>query len=265
MKQYKLIKKYPSLPKDWEVGMLVGHGDRQSSSYYSPCSIQFTDRKICHTEVVNHPECWQEVVEKDYEILSFQLSTGIATKQPDGRFKDAVQFTEEVALEQNLKIHSVKRLSDGEVFTVGDRIRHNNKVSYPEGIITKLHIVSDMLFVETNNKEKGFDTNISLVHKIHKKPLFTTEDGVEIFEDDNYYGVNKFLRIFSNNGEYFTAAYLENGSKRFSTKEAAEEYIMLNKPCLSYKDFEALWLQSVYSDQILKSVKNLVKYKNNGQ
>ena len=33
MKEYKLIKKYPSLPINWEEGMLVGQGDRQNGTY----------------------------------------------------------------------------------------------------------------------------------------------------------------------------------------------------------------------------------------
>lgn len=96
MKKYKLIQKYPSLARDWEPGMEVGLGDRNYG--YSPCSGNYTDcRKLDNTEVENNPEFWEEVVEKDYEILISR----VVTKE----------------------ILSVKRLSDGEIFTVGDRAK----------------------------------------------------------------------------------------------------------------------------------------------
>ena len=71
-KKYKLKKKYPSLPKDWKEGMEVGQGDRGKHSWYSPCNGKYSDRmKLSIDEVENNPEYWEEVVEKNYEILSF--------------------------------------------------------------------------------------------------------------------------------------------------------------------------------------------------
>ena len=42
MKQYKLIKWYPSLQKDWEVGMIVGLEDSIPTSF-SPCNRKYKD------------------------------------------------------------------------------------------------------------------------------------------------------------------------------------------------------------------------------
>jgi len=66
-----------------------------------------------------------------------------------------------------------------------------------------------------------------------KTPLFTTEDGVEIFENDKYY--------FINNGFMCVKSFAENlglliSAKTFHSKPKAEEYILLNKPCLSLND-----------------------------
>ena len=58
-KEYKLIQKYPSLPTDWEEGMIVGLGDRMNS--YSPCNGKYLDLKISNSEVEQNPKFWQKV------------------------------------------------------------------------------------------------------------------------------------------------------------------------------------------------------------
>ena len=77
-----------------------------------------------------------------------------------------------------------------------------------------------------------------IVEKV-KQPLLTTEDGVDIYEGDVFYstrknGLGSILK--------YTGHPLENASKKnedfvdFSTKEKAEEYILMNKPVLSLSD-----------------------------
>lgn len=53
---YKLLKWYPTLPKDWEVGMTVGRGD--VSWGYSPCDVLYTQKRITNDCVENQPEYW---------------------------------------------------------------------------------------------------------------------------------------------------------------------------------------------------------------
>lgn len=82
-----------------------------------------------------------------------------------------------------------------------------------------------------------------------KQPLFTTEDGVEIMKYDKTTLVYKVRKenftIISN----YAYQYSENSiaarenklySGLFSTKEVAEEYILMNKPCLSIKEIFSL-------------------------
>src|SRR5690606_3435836 len=84
--------------------------------------------------------------------------------------------------------------------------------------------------------------------------LFTTEDGVDVYEGDIVYSLetdrksrrkykvcsvlesttDKVPGCISSDG--FNALFPQDGDKIFSTPEAAEEYILLNKPCLSMKD-----------------------------
>lgn len=72
-----------------------------------------------------------------------------------------------------------------------------------------------------------------------KQPLFTTEDGVEIFENDKYWFVKPLQDYYL--GEVIAIEHSMTGRKQenildFSTKEKAEEYIIMNKPCLSLND-----------------------------
>jgi len=59
-KRYKLIKMYSSLPKDWEIGMIVGLGDRTWG--YSPESLKYDYfEPLSNLEVETNPEFWQEL------------------------------------------------------------------------------------------------------------------------------------------------------------------------------------------------------------
>jgi hypothetical protein len=145
-------------------------------------------------------EFWEEVIEKDYEILVYYC--------------------------QN-QIKSVKRLSDSEIFTIGDKITDGD-----------LGTCSIRGFKIENNKMHviylDYDYPLEKTVK-YKQPLFTTEDGVDIYKGDEIFIVNKFFTIgFSKGVEYNN----HKDNKFFSTKEAAQEYIILNKPCLSINDVQ---------------------------
>lgn len=78
MAEYTLLKKYPNLPKNWEVGMLVGIGDGKSA--YTPCSSKYVVMQIAAENVQNFPEYWEKVKEKEYEILGKWLILSKITK-----------------------------------------------------------------------------------------------------------------------------------------------------------------------------------------
>jgi len=73
----------------------------------------------------------------DYEILEFVTDyLGVANerfyRRNDGLFESHVvqrynTLSEEVLLHNKASIHSVRRISDGEVFQIGDRVFHNNE------------------------------------------------------------------------------------------------------------------------------------------
>lgn len=62
--------------------------------------------------------------------------------------------------------------------------------------------------------------------KVKDKPLFTTEDGVDIYEGDEYYWLTNLDQIVYNTASIGSGT---NGFKCFSTYEAAEEYIAKHK------------------------------------
>jgi hypothetical protein len=224
MKQckYKLIKKYPGSDS---VGTIVtGYG---KDGWYSKGS---GGKTYDWTLVVYNPEFWEEVVEKDYEILKTCPIEGT--------------------------IYSVKRLSDGEVFTVGDLI----KTPYTDctritGFNTKY---STEYFIEIST---GFTRLLSL-EKV-KQPIYLTHDGKDIFPKDIVWYVNK-----ENFYHDYIKAYPEvkfNSEIRayFLTEEEAKKYIIENKPALSIKEFWEITTMS--GSNRVKSIvlKELVKKRSN--
>lgn len=213
MRKFKLIKEYPGSPK---LGSIWDDNSPNCAKY---------------------PEFWQEIVEKDYEILSLARVCSIKPAITDvSNYND--EFIEALLKCDNARIHSIKRKSDGEVFTIGDKVVHN---FCKEAKIEKIY------FIEPNRLaiyiSKGWNSSIYNIEHI-KQPLFTTEDGVDIFEGDIYYFINKNLKGRINN------LIARKGSSRtesdqkeflyFSTEASAEEYILMNKPCLSINDINKL-------------------------
>lgn len=278
MKEYRLIKKYPGLPKDWEVGMIVGTGDRQGLACFSPCSGEYTDKHIDHNDVINNPEFWEEVVEKakEYEILSF-YAKNIGDKDEVNKHYiwyetskgsnlwsrmqniTSPYTTEEILKNKNYAIHSVRRLSDGEVFTIGDEINFNNigtgKLLEIQFEVAPIDKGTGRLCFVHNHKTLGRWWNINELSKVNSV-LFTTVDGVDIREGDDFYEANLKHGITRWTTEYFVIYMNENIAKTlFSTKEKAEEYILLNKPCLSINDVEFLKNEChVYWNEKLKKL-----------
>lgn len=189
---------------------------------------------------------------KDYEILSFKEINGdkrILIR--DSQLKDTFCFKDGLCpfykLDELIKnpIHSVKRLSDGEIFTIGDDILEQNEHSK----IEYFEILDDFLRLRINHQVTKGSSTIMISSKfekyIPKKPLFVTEDGVDIFAEertihqvclsDHYYATSS---VNYQTGKYKDLGYYTHNKhwKFFSTKEAAEDYIILNKPCLNALD-----------------------------
>ena len=207
--------------------------------------------------IENYPEFWKLVVEKNYEILSVITN--------NNKFIEKV-YNQDATIEPYWKIHSVKRLSDGEIFTIGDKV-FSEYVNYT---INKISIVNDKCMVsalyDTNNPNGSrLHYNLNNLKKA-KKPLFTTEDGVDIFEGDKYFICTASLSNCINNEGIVGKFFKPNPNyKYFSTKEKAEEYILYNKPCLSLEDLKELGIfnETEYCNRMWISIKELVQQKLN--
>lgn len=300
MKKYKLIKLYPGSP-------LVGTIASDSNG-----SIEFTELdlnkyttssstgNIFKRQIESHPEFWEEIieVEKDYKILSYikkGSKTCTTTKRRGGE-----------SHEEFWNIHSVERLSDGEVFTVGDKVKvyeHGSiktiteiaissaKSSVKEGIWLRYdagssHLINAIKVVQTEYEilktcpiegtiysvkrlsdneiftigDKTKDGAISEIHiakafaggmvfKIGEKqgvslntieklqPVFTTDDEVDIYIGDTYYyvGCDVGCDVRSMAATKFSGRTPK--LKYFSTFEKAQDYFITNVKALSIKEF----------------------------
>lgn len=236
--KYKLKKSYPGSP---ELGYITKPKDNSpdlnnyyyGGSWFAPSLF---------------PEFWEKVEDKTYEILSFKSIHNahyvLELTEKGYISKEGINHVplETLLINQNFNIHSVKRLSDGEIFTVGEEVDDWGT----KRVITGFSNESGWLTIPVEFNSYG-KTDLTGIKKV-KQPLFTTEDGVEKFEGDLFVPVNVSVDDADNytirglNSEakpYNTKIQEEarkNGVLWFSTKEAAEEYILMNKPCLSVKE-----------------------------
>lgn len=352
MKKYILIRIYPGSPK---LGSIIQNTNPVNDAKDCWFHKDWCKPNICSfilpksTNPENNPEFWEEIIEKDYEILSFiNVNNKIYSLQEYGNyFNSELKYNSYEYCLRMLKIHSVKRLSDNEIFTIDDKchingngyrcpiikieLTKNGETGHLEKYRNKetIKITLETKMLETSNSRPWgpfeFDcvskskiplfttedgvgiylgdeswilhkntwilSNIPTVHNnpnwmqigesahwefstkkaaqtyidINKpKPLFTSEDGVDIFEGNTIYGINTEWEIFS----HFTN--LENKIKNwgikpiFSTKEKAEQYILMNKPCLSLNDISKSWILRdvrIYRKATEEKLKELVKSK----
>lgn len=148
-----------------------------------------------------------------------------------------------------------------ETFTIGDKTTL--------GIITCFRLLDNEIMVDFDNKNSILLRSKKLQKA--KQPLFTTEDGVDIFEGDNIYwvNINTFEKINCNKynddlGEISIKSLLskkyECKAIAFSTKEKAEEYILYNKPVLSLTEIWEIIDTSSYL-KLKSKIEDLVKSK----
>jgi len=211
MIKYKLIKEYPGSHPKGSVSKL---------------------------DYSNYPEFWQKLEELDYEILGFFNKMNKRVYHFDKASKSFCSidgFHNNVNYEYCLKyyvITSVKRLSDGEVFTVGDEATiESDEKRYK---IIKIRKFTNAIQIHGEIEGRAFFYNLNDVIKLQPiNPLFTTEDGVAIFLGDSYWIVS------GDNVIDITSALIRTESTlrgAFSSKEKAFEYVLYNKPCLSIKE-----------------------------
>lgn len=197
--------------------------------------IKFDNKYYIGRAIANDPKL-------DYEILQ-------VNEYKTNLWSTITQIFDSL-LKNGWVIEKVKRLSDNEVFTIGDRTT--------KGIIHSFEKHDFWLGVNVGDQ----NTLLRTFDKIKPKFLFTTEDNVPIYEHDNYYPVNTDFRQSGvcNGISWYNP---KNGEKYFSTKEKANEYILMNKPCLSINDLLKNGFIYKSLDGTMNKIKELAKQKIN--
>lgn len=254
MRKYKCIQGYPGCKKDtivrYHPGTYPEYWDEDTGKSYQQMIIE------------HYPKFWEEVKEKEYEILSLRMygsyftggyaettlrSNGLYLNDKDGN-KEGL-YTLEKSFENGFNIHSIKRLSDSEIFTIGDTVQHI-KDNRDRGKIVKFDIYylpDRKILVEFKGKNYHteytndyiYSNSLEVLEHVKEKPLFTTEDGVDKYLGDECYQISILHNYHYAQPNKTTARKeilpIPSYFKYFSTKEKAQEHIGENKPKYSKK------------------------------
>jgi hypothetical protein len=134
-------------------------------------------------------------------------------------------------------IHSVKRLSDQEVFSIGDEVEW----SFCEGghKINRFYqqIEGGMLYVDGHEPCKFNFPFLGIKKATKPIPLFKSLDGKDLFIGDDVFIVVTFDNIHQHTLKESDRGMWKD-AKMFSTKEAAEGYAIMNRPHFSINDLK---------------------------
>lgn len=135
-----------------------------------------------------------------------------------------------------VSIYSVRRESDGEVFSIGDEIKYKLNEEYT-GCIESFEIIGRLVFVNGNPyKFRILLSDITRIPAPPKHILFTTSDGKAVYEGDE-----TLWRVFITPHCYemwrpYNMVRPDapiKGEVYFSTEAAANEYVKWHKPGFS--------------------------------
>lgn len=183
-----------------------------------------------------------EEPKKDYEILSYKqnISNRLYKKDFNDNFiaDNGWSLSKPIDKHGNISIHSVRRLSDNFVITLGDYCKTKKGSS---GKVTTIE------FCGNGELRIGSDKRyyVGINDVVKSEVLFRTKDDVEIVEGDKVYGVSINWNVFSGVVQKDNRYHREEWKHgKFSTEEAADEYRILNYPCLSIKDVQSIYVSA---------------------
>lgn len=215
---------------------------------------------------------WEEIVEPEYTVLSFKSvhhecifnlnEAGLYSTDSDKTgFNNVTPWMLFKIVDSGYYIiYSIKRNSDGAIFTVGDKYKHVDSGN-------KLHTIGS-IWILANNDIYFSDTlgkkyNTLLQNVIPIKSLMTTSDGVDLYEGDTFFFIDIYWGInpISANVYRASSTWIH---PIFSTQKAAENYVKMNKPCISLSDVLNLFPQNMdksLREDIKQDLTKLIKTK----
>lgn len=183
---------------------------------------------------------------KDWEILERKNQSGAI------HYESKVESNRMLYENAGCTIYKVKILSDNSIWTVGDETHL--------GKIIKFEIHDGQLFWWNENTWYYLHQLIKPPEPI-KEVLFTTVDGKDIRDDDNYWQVGGNFEI-SGYMAFLGSKYSPSYTRRsFSTEGTAKYFCLMNRPSLSVKEVLKLYAESDYFpaeiERLAKSKTNL--------
>lgn len=230
-KQYILIKEYPGSPK---LGTII----TQSKAGCDYTESTRPNVYLSVTQIENSPEFWQMLKYRVTQIKNqtfgiFTLTNTIANgyyvyTNPGGKIGNGYVTMEEIYRgdTKNNSIHQVVRIEDGAVFTVGQTTNRGviteiklSSSALTSGVLVRFaHTLSvDLAAVLTISKEFALQTRVK---------LYTTEDGVDIYEGTKCFSVDEDYEIHG--PQKYTNP--KSNLKFFSTHVAAAAWVRDNQP-----------------------------------
>jgi hypothetical protein len=198
----------------------------------------------------------------EYEILSFRDPCSdaqhriVAYQSPHLTREDWAKSW----LRANAPIHSVRRLSDGEVFSVGDKIEGSDGGKHSIlGIEIDQQYVGGLLLLTDENADFKSGVTLRYATKL-PTPLFRTEDGVDIYKGTTFYEVSTERWDILAESEPHKPPY-DQYYKYFSNKYNAERYVLMNKPTLSVNEVLDIFRDHEVFDELVSALHERAKAK----
>ena len=188
-------------------------------------------------QIVENSNDWELVKEEKYIVVRYKDSAGNEYyRKGNGKFTINLQYEyeEDKLINRDLLIQTIRRVSDNVNFSVGDKVVWDWKDSaLPYFTINKFFYNENELSFGT---KQGSDFKLSKMLLSHYKPLpkYRSDDGYNIYEDDEFHIVHKDKFSVIEGCKYPVSD--SNLWLIFKRKDKLDEYIWLNKPCLSIND-----------------------------
>tara|TARA_R110000782_G_scaffold144871_2_gene237685 strand:- start:3857 stop:4966 length:1110 start_codon:yes stop_codon:yes gene_type:complete len=206
------------------------------------------------------------LVPKDHEVLELMnpvtgsiltIENGICVDISSMPNANGVAIAQAISMLDwsRLNITKIKRYSDGSDISVGGMIK-NMFIPNKKSKILNISIVAGQIRVKTTLEKSVY----YLLHDIvNITPVFTTEDGVDVFIDDKYFAIQEYSKEFSVVPYYVNNNNTPKGIKQYSTHEAASNVLMYYKRNISIFDIEAVFGKlsvNEYNELLKISTKN---------